>query len=136
VINQHESNIACWMIFLRTRHRRLPYKPITLDAMRRCWGLTRNLQLCGRRGDWHLFCDEHRRQSLGWICFLVFTVLAGRASILSYVEQRRSTRNAQNQTMSAATPPDTLSTKPQESQPTPSPLLSTRSNPVTDEDSR
>jgi hypothetical protein len=54
---------------------------------------------------------------------------------LSYVEQRRSTRNAQNQTTSAATPPDTLSTKPQESRPTPSPLLRARSNPVTDEDS-
>lgn len=54
---------------------------------RRCWGLTRNLWFCGRRGDWILFCPEHRRQPFAWIAFLVFTVLGGAASILSLVQQ-------------------------------------------------
>lgn len=51
--------------------------------MRRCFGVTRNLNLCGRIGDWRFFCSEHRRQPLVWLFGIVFTVLAGIASIQS-----------------------------------------------------
>jgi hypothetical protein len=59
-------------------------------ANRRCWGLSRNLHRCGRAGDWLLFCDEHSRQPYGWLVFLVFTVVAGTASIQSAWFQRVS----------------------------------------------
>lgn len=52
--------------------------------VRRCFGLTRNLDRCGRRGDWRLFCQEHKKQPFVWLFVLIFTVGAGIASILSY----------------------------------------------------
>lgn len=52
--------------------------------MRRCYGITKNLYRCGREGEWKLFCHEHKKQPLVWLCGLIFTVLAGTASILSY----------------------------------------------------
>src|ERR1035438_3344707 len=51
--------------------------------IRRCWGLTHNLRRCGRHGSWRLSCHDNRLQPIGWICFLVFTVMAGAASIQS-----------------------------------------------------
>jgi hypothetical protein len=51
--------------------------------MRRCWGVTRTLNRCNRRGNWALFCDEHKKQPLLWISFIVFTVIAGAVSIYS-----------------------------------------------------
>ena len=51
--------------------------------MRQCCGLKRNLIRCQRRGDWNLFCDEHKRQPFYWLFVLVFTVIAGSASICS-----------------------------------------------------
>jgi hypothetical protein len=51
--------------------------------MQQCFGLTRTLRRCGRRGSWRFFCDDHRRQPVAWIFFLVFTVIAGTASIYS-----------------------------------------------------
>lgn len=53
--------------------------------MRRCFGLTRNLNRCGRIGDWRFFCYEHKKQPLAWMAFFTFTVLGGAASIISYV---------------------------------------------------
>jgi hypothetical protein len=49
----------------------------------RCWGLVRNLHRCGRVGEWRLFCHEHRRQPIVWLFVLIFTVVAGIASITS-----------------------------------------------------
>lgn len=51
--------------------------------MRRCFGLSRNLRRCSRSGDWRLFCHDHRRQPIVWAAFLVFTVIAGIASMQS-----------------------------------------------------
>ena len=51
--------------------------------MRRCYGLTKNLYRCGREGDWRWFCPEHRRQPVVWFIFILFTVVAGTASIYS-----------------------------------------------------
>jgi hypothetical protein len=51
--------------------------------LQRCWGWTRNLRRCGREGNWKLFCDDHRRQPVVAIFILVFTVVAGAASIYS-----------------------------------------------------
>lgn len=51
--------------------------------MRHCWGITRTLHRCGRRGDWAWFCDEHKRQPAAAAFAFVFTVLAGTASIYS-----------------------------------------------------
>ncbi len=51
--------------------------------VKQCWGLKRNLTRCQRTGDWRLFCDEHKRQPLVWLFTLVFTVIAGSASIYS-----------------------------------------------------
>lgn len=48
----------------------------------RCLGLTRNFHRCSRKGDWHLFCVDHKRQWVGWI-FTIFTFVAGVASIYS-----------------------------------------------------
>src|ERR1043166_1242884 len=50
---------------------------------RRCLGRNRNFRRCSRKGDWRFFCDDHRRQPLGWVFALVFTVIAGTASIHS-----------------------------------------------------
>lgn len=49
----------------------------------RCCGLTKNLNRCSRQGDWRLFCGEHGRQWIGWLFTLIFTVVAGAASIYS-----------------------------------------------------
>lgn len=51
--------------------------------MKRCWAITRNLNRCQRTGEWRFFCEEHRRQPVCWIVFLIFTVIAGIASIRS-----------------------------------------------------
>lgn len=51
--------------------------------MQRCFGISRTLRRCGRRGNWRFFCDDHRRQPLVWASFLVFTVVAGFSSIYS-----------------------------------------------------
>ena len=48
---------------------------------RRCFGITRNLNRCSRTGNWLLFCEEHSRQWIGWLFFLIFTVGGGTASI-------------------------------------------------------
>ena len=53
--------------------------------MRRCCGRTKNLNRCGRIGDWRLFCDDHKMQPILAAYALVFTVVAGGASILSYL---------------------------------------------------
>jgi len=49
----------------------------------RCFGITRNVRRCGRFGGWRFFCDDHRFQPLIWLSFLIFTVVAGTASIYS-----------------------------------------------------
>lgn len=49
----------------------------------RCLGINRNLHRCNRSNEGHLFCYDHRRQPIVWICFIVFTVIAGCASIYS-----------------------------------------------------
>jgi hypothetical protein len=50
---------------------------------RRCLGLTKTLHRCSRKGEWGLFCQEHKKQPLIWACFLLFTVVGGIASIYS-----------------------------------------------------
>ena len=45
--------------------------------MTRCWGITRNLHRCKRTGNWNFFCYEHKRQWIGWLFSLIFTVIAG-----------------------------------------------------------
>ena len=51
---------------------------------RRCWGLTRSGKRCRRRGTWRFFCPEHSRQPLlSWLPYVVFTILAGTASIFA-----------------------------------------------------
>ena len=52
--------------------------------MARCWGITKNLHRCARTGNWTFFCDEHKRQWIGWLFTLVFTVGAGSLTILGY----------------------------------------------------
>lgn len=54
--------------------------------MRRCFGITRNVNRCGRIGDWWLFCHEHKKQPIAWAFVFIFTVVAGTASILSYLQ--------------------------------------------------
>jgi hypothetical protein len=51
--------------------------------MSQCLGRTRNLQRCGRIGEWRLFCHEHRWQPAIWVFVFLFTVVAGTASIYS-----------------------------------------------------
>lgn len=51
--------------------------------MGRCFGITRSLHRCSRKGDWKLFCSEHRRQPVVWLFVFVFTVLGGLASMQS-----------------------------------------------------
>ncbi len=50
---------------------------------RQCYGRTRTLRRCARRGSWRFLCEEHKRQPIVFFCFLVFTVFAGLASIYS-----------------------------------------------------
>ena len=63
--------------------------------MKQCWGLKRNLTRCQRTGDWRLFCDEHKRQPLVGLFILLFTVIAGSASIYSCAFRPESARQAQ-----------------------------------------
>ena len=58
--------------------------------MKRCLGITRNLTRCNRMGEWKLFCEEHKRQPLVWVIFIVFTVIAGTASIYSALQPART----------------------------------------------
>lgn len=51
--------------------------------MKCCLGITRNLNRCNRIGDWKFFCAEHRLQPVVWVTFIIFTVIAGGASIYS-----------------------------------------------------
>ncbi len=51
---------------------------------------------CSRRGDWRLFCKEHGKQPLLWLFVLVFTVVGGTASILSYLSTHRTASNRQS----------------------------------------
>lgn len=41
-------------------------------------------------GEWKLFCEEHKRQPLVWVIFIVFTVIAGAASIYSSLQPTRT----------------------------------------------
>jgi hypothetical protein len=59
--------------------------------MKRCWGRTKSLNRCGRIGDWRFFCHEHKKQPIIWLFVLIFTVIAGTASILSYLSKSPST---------------------------------------------
>jgi hypothetical protein len=68
---------------VRRHLRAVPVDPRRTHIMRRCFALTRNLNRCGRTGGWSFFCHEHRRQPLIWSSFVLFTVLAGIASIQS-----------------------------------------------------
>ena len=54
-------------------------------SMRQCIGRTKNLNRCLRKGHWRWFCPEHKKQPLVWLFGLVFTVIAGSASIYSVV---------------------------------------------------
>ena len=59
----------------------------------RCLGINRNLHRCNRTIDGRLFCNDHRRQPFVWIFILIFTVIAGSASIYSAFQgtvQRKS----------------------------------------------
>lgn len=98
--------------------------------MQRCWAITRNLQFCGRRGNWWLFCGEHRRQPLVWVFVLTFTVLAGTASILSYVEQLRFRETAQVKELPVPTPSPLLEGRAIPTSQSPAPLF--QSPPVSD----
>ena len=42
--------------------------------MRRCRGITRNFRFCQRRGDWILFCPDHRMQPFVWIVSILGVV--------------------------------------------------------------
>lgn len=50
---------------------------------RRCLGITKNLNRCSREGYWLCFCQDHNKQPIIWLSFLIFTVVAGTASIYS-----------------------------------------------------
>lgn len=52
----------------------------------RCLGLNRNLRRCNRSVEGHLFCFDHRRQPIVCIFVLIFTVIAGFASIYSALQ--------------------------------------------------
>lgn len=56
-------------------------KGINVKDNQRCFGRNSNLTRCGRLGSWRFFCSEHKNQWLGWLAFLVFTVVGGSASI-------------------------------------------------------
>lgn len=51
----------------------------------KCLGFNRNLRRCGRSGESWGFCHDHSRQPIIWICFVVFTVLAGTLQIVSVI---------------------------------------------------
>lgn len=54
--------------------------------MGQCFGLARNLNRCGRIGDWTVFCNEHHKQWISWVIFIVFTVGSGTLSIISFFD--------------------------------------------------
>jgi len=48
--------------------------------------INRNLRRCNRSVEGRLFCVDHRRQPIVWIFVLIFTVIAGSASIYSALQ--------------------------------------------------
>lgn len=52
----------------------------------RCLGINRNLRRCNRTVEGRPFCFDHRRQPIVWIFILIFTVIAGSASIYSALQ--------------------------------------------------
>ena len=46
------------------------------DKNNRCWGITRNYNLCGRRGNWNFFCEEHKKQPIRWIITTITIIAA------------------------------------------------------------
>jgi hypothetical protein len=72
-------------LFSRYDHSEISFKYVTTSIVNRCWGLTKNFNRCGRKGDWRLFCEEHQKQPLGWIIFLIFSVEAGSLTILDHI---------------------------------------------------
>jgi len=57
--------------------------PVPAKTQRRCHGITLALRRCKRQGGWLWYCPVHERQPLRLAFVLVFTVLAGIASIYS-----------------------------------------------------
>jgi len=55
--------------------------------MRRCFGITRNLNLCNRSGEWLLFCPEHKKQPLIWLFILIFTIGTGVVNYYDFVNK-------------------------------------------------
>jgi hypothetical protein len=70
------------LLYRRVRFHNACSMPTT-PHQSRCWRLTANLGRCARRGDWRLFCADHRRQWLLWLSFFVFTAVAGSLQIYS-----------------------------------------------------
>jgi len=56
---------------------------------RRCIGINKNLNRCGRSGNWFLLCHEHKRQPVIWGFILTFSIGSGIASIYSVFQDRR-----------------------------------------------
>lgn len=87
---------------------------------RRCFGLTKNLNRCQRRGDWLFFCPEHRKQPIAWVTFFVFTVIAGTASIYSVLRPQPKASVTVIQPPPEIKPPENNRSKPPQLQPPPS----------------
>jgi hypothetical protein len=85
----------------------------------RCLGLASGLRRCNRQGDWRFFCHDHAKQPLVWLCFLLFTVGGGTASILSYIghgripvaDQQGTTLAETSSAQPASSPPALPNTK-------------------------
>lgn len=52
--------------------------------MNRCFGVTRPFSLCKRKGDWLLFCADHRKLPWAVLGSIVFTVIPVLASMLDW----------------------------------------------------
>ncbi|WP_206747583.1 hypothetical protein, partial [Vibrio lentus] len=58
------------------------HKRTNVKDNQRCFGRNANFTRCGRKGTWRLFCADHKNQWIGWLAFIIFTVLGGLASIV------------------------------------------------------
>lgn len=56
-------------------------------------GITRNLHRCSRKGEWRFFCNDHKKQPLIWLSFILFTALGGAASIYSVLFSSSQNQN-------------------------------------------
>lgn len=77
---------------------------------------------CARRGEWRFFCSEHSRQPIRAMYGLLFTVVAGSLTLVSFCKQKQSVP-VQNSGVALSTPSASVYSKGDPPVPSPAPSI-------------